>query len=137
MTTKKRQVSGSASKGQSVQAYLAELQHPCTAGVEELREAILAIDPRIGEAIKWNAPSFYLADHFATFRLNPVPIFQLVMHAGAKPQKPPTQFHLTDPQGLAKWAAPDRCVISFASVEDAREKRTAVVEMVTEWIAQL
>lgn len=121
----------------SVHTYLAHLEHPYKKGVHALRKAILGIDARIREEVKWNAPSFFLEDHFATFRLHPGSIFQLVLHTGAKAKKNPKQFHLDDPQALLKWAAKDRCVMAFASDTDAIAKRAEVTRMVKDWIAQL
>lgn len=124
-------------KAISVADYLSTLQHPHKAGVEMLRTAILAIDSRIKEEVKWNAPSFYLDDHFATFRLHPGSVFQLILHTGAKAKDHPKQLQLDDPQGLLKWAAKDRCIISFESDGDVKVKLDEVVRMVTEWVAQL
>jgi hypothetical protein len=36
------------------------LDHPMKEGVEHLRGVIRAIDPRIVEEVKWNAPSYKL-----------------------------------------------------------------------------
>jgi len=41
-----------------VDRFLADLEHPLKAGVEQLRAAILASDDAITEHVKWNAPSF-------------------------------------------------------------------------------
>lgn len=120
-----------------VEAYLATLEHPHKKGVEALREAILSVDAKIQEEVKWNAPSFLLEDHFATFRLHPGSIFQLILHTGAKAKGDPKQFHLDDPQGLLKWPAKDRCIIAFKSDADAMAKRVDVRRMVKDWIAQL
>lgn len=121
----------------SVDDYLGALDHPSKAGIELLRQAILGLDERIQEEFKWNAPSFRLDDHFATFRLHPVPIFQLVLHHGSKPHKPPRAFRLEQHQDLVKWAAPDRCVITFASDADAIARRELVLGIVKSWIEQL
>ncbi len=43
----------------SVDAYLKKLKHPCATLAGEIRAAILAADPLIGEEIKWNAPAFF------------------------------------------------------------------------------
>jgi len=120
-----------------VDTYLANLEHPYKKGIQALRKAILGIDARIREEVKWNAPSFCMEDHFATFRLHPGSMFQLVLHTGAKPKSDPKQFHLDDPQRLVKWAAKDRCIMTFASDADAMTKRAEVTRMVKEWIAQL
>lgn len=121
----------------SVDGYLATLEHPHKKGVQALREAILGVDARIREEVKWNAPSFYLEDHFATFRLHPGSIFQLILHRGAKAKGNPKPFHLDDPRGVLKWQAKDRCVIAFESDADAVAKCGEVTRMVKDWIAQL
>lgn len=43
----------------AVDAYLQRLKHPQAALVALLRRAVLAVDPAIGEEIKWNAPAFF------------------------------------------------------------------------------
>lgn len=53
----------------TVSDFIAGLTHPHKAGIELLRAMILGLDARISEEIKWNAPSFKLNDHFATFKL--------------------------------------------------------------------
>ena len=121
----------------SVAAFLSQLEHPHKAGVELLRRAILAIDERITEEIKWNAPSFKLKDHFATFKLHPPTQIQLVLHTGSKPIVPTRQFTLDAQAGLLKWAAPDRCVLSLKSAADAHAREAEVVNIVRAWIEQL
>lgn len=120
-----------------VDALMAALDHPGKDGIELLRQAILGIDPHIREEVKWNAPSFRLEDHFATFKLHPPGRIQLVLHTGAKPQRPPRSFALTGADALVKWAAADRCVITLAGTEAAREHRHQVVDLVGQWIRQL
>ena len=121
----------------TVDAYLAALNHPHKAGVQALREAILGVDDRIREAVKWNAPSFCIDEHFATFRLHPEPVFQLILHTGAKAMAEPRRMVLDDPGGWLKWASPDRCVIAFCSDADARARAHAVAGLVRDWMRQL
>ena len=137
MATKKKRPRPVKAEPSSVDEYLAALEHPHKRGVQALRKVILSLDPRIMEEVKWNAPSFRLRDYFATFRLHPVPMFQLVLHTGAKSKGSPKQFRLDDPSGLVKWAAKDRCTISFESDADALAKRDAVTGIMKDWIAQL
>jgi hypothetical protein len=137
MASKKTDRPTAKAANESVDAYLAALQHPHKEGVQVLRNAILSIDASIREEVKWNAPSFRLEDHFATFRLRPENMFQLILHTGAKVKKNPKQFLLDDPQGLLKWATKDRCTIAFKSNADATSKSAAVKKMVKEWISQL
>jgi hypothetical protein len=124
-------------RGKNVETFMAELVHPHKAGVERLRQAILGIDAPITEEVKWNAPSFKLDDHFATFKLHPPKQIQLVLHIGSKPVVPPRHFHLDAPPGLIKWAASDRCVITLQSATEAKEREGDVVSVVRQWITQL
>jgi hypothetical protein len=120
-----------------VDAFVAALEHPRKAALLSLRSAILRVDPRIREAVKWNAPSFLVDDHFATFKLRPPTTLQRVPHAGAKAQRPPKAFRLDDPRGLVRWAAPNRCVATFATVAAAREHEAVLCDLVRQWTAQL
>ena len=137
MATKEKRSRPGKDDASSVDDYLAALQHPHKRGVQALRKVIRSLDTRILEEVKWNAPSFRLKDHFATFCLHPVPMFQLVLHTGAKSKGSPKQFRLDDPNGLVKWAAKDRCTMSFESDADALAKRDAVTRIIKDWIAQL
>lgn len=127
----------SAGASGPVDAFLEALEHPNKEGIELLRRAILGLDARIREEVKWDAPSFMLDDHFATFKLHPPSSIQLVLHTGAKPKKPARTFSLKGAEELVKWAAPDRCVLNIGNTDAARENREAVVGLVEQWIHQL
>jgi hypothetical protein len=117
--------------------FLTNLEHPRKPAIEAVRRIILDIDPRIRESIKWNAPSFYIDDHVATFQLAPRDTFQLILHTGAKPKGNPSNIKIDDPDKLLKWPAPDRCVTSFEDAEDVQNKTTAIIAIVKQWIGQL
>ena len=121
----------------TVDGFMETLEHPHTAAVQELRKFILSIDDRIKEQVKWNAPSFYLEDNFATLRVHPVPILQLVLHNGSKKKANPKQFEIPDPHGIVRWAAKDRCVVTFSSLADARSKMDALRPIIVSWMPQL
>jgi len=111
------------------------LEHPMAAQVERLRSAILAADSRVGESIKWNAPSFYIDDHFATFNLHFPDRIQIVLHAGAKVDPNAKQFDITDPARLLKWAAVDRASVTFGSVAEIDQQLDAFMDILGQWIA--
>jgi predicted transport protein len=121
----------------SVLALLANLDHPHQDGFELLRSLILALDKRITEEVKWNAPSFKLEDHFATFKLRPPKNIQLVLHTGAKVKSNAKSFTVDDPDQLLKWAAGDRCVLTLASTSELRSRQSSVQRIINQWIAQL
>lgn len=126
-----------ASKAETVDAFMAQLDHPLKAEVEAVRSIILGADPRIAEGIKWNAPSFYVTEHFATFKLRPPGAVQVVFHTGAKKRPDAQPIKVDDPDGWLKWAAPDRCVAKFSDMQDIERKRATLVTLVHQWLAQM
>ena len=98
---------------------------------------ILEIDERVVEDIKWNAPSFKLDDHFATFRVTPPKNIQLILHTGAKAKANSKKFVIDDPEKLLQWPATDRCVLTLASAADLKKHRAPVIRIIRQWIAAL
>lgn len=138
MATPRPSRKSAAAAGGGVDALLSALDHPHKQGIELLRRVILGVDERLREEVKWNAPSFMLDDHFATFKLHPPGSIQLVLHTGAKPKSPPRQFVLEGVDVLPiRWAAPDRCIVTIGSTESARAHSRAVASLVRQWMAQL
>lgn len=118
----------------SVEAFLDTLDHPLLAEVQALRVALLAVDRSIGESIKWNAPSFFTSEHFATMRLNGRPSLQLILHLGAKKQSLPADA-IADPQKLLKWLGADRACIDFPEAGSVAQRRQALQAIVRQWLA--
>jgi len=114
---------------------MATLQHPLSAQVEQLRSVMLDADPRVNESIKWNAPSFFIDDHFATFNLHYPDRIQIVLHAGAKVNPDARQFEISDPSGLLKWAAVDRASVTFANASEVDDRLASFVDILKQWIA--
>ncbi|MFB2584606.1 DUF1801 domain-containing protein [Herbiconiux liukaitaii] len=122
---------------QTVDDYLAELEHPKKAEIQELRALILAADPRIREGIKWNAPSFAVADWFATFTLRPPTQVRVVLHTGARAVPGHPDVVVDDPHGLLAWQGKDRAIATFADLSDIDVKREAFIRIVQQWVPQL
>lgn len=121
----------------SVAAYMQTLEHPFKDTIQRLRRVIKDIDPGITEEIKWNAPSFRLDRHFATFKLHPPRQLQIVLHRDTAAKNDDRQFTLDDPDGLVKWAASDRCVITLLSAEHAADMEPRILDLLRQWISQL
>lgn len=139
MVVKKTKASKASreNKTDEVNEFLAGLEHPLKAEIEALRALILGADQRITESIKWNAPSFSIQEHFATFNLKPGKAVQVVLHTGAKTRADRKDVEIDDPAGLLKWAAQDRCVATFSGLEDVESKKAAFVAIVRQWIQQM
>jgi len=55
-------------RSDSVDAFMAALEHPLGESIDRLRMAVLAGNPGLSEQIKWQAPSFvYAGDDRVTF----------------------------------------------------------------------
>jgi hypothetical protein len=122
-------------KAGDVGEFIRELDHPLKMDIENVRQIILNVDPRISEAIKWNAPSFRTTDFFATFNLRSRECVQLIFHTGAKVKATATMgISISDPAGLLKWLAKDRCLVRLGVGKDIQTRRTAFEAIVREWI---
>jgi hypothetical protein len=119
----------------SIELFLAALDHPLKPEILALRQIILDADPGIGEDIKWNAPSFYTSEHFATFQLRAKQGVQIILHLGAKPRSGSAAgIAIDDPAGLLEWLAPDRASVTFHSLEDIQAKQAAFTALIRLWI---
>lgn len=118
---------------EKVNAYMAKLEHPLKAEIEVLRRVILGSDERITERVKWNAPSFYFEDDFATFKLRPLNAVQIVFHRGAK-VKDSLNVDIDDPSGLLTWVIKDRCVATFSDGSTSEVEKGALAAIVKQWL---
>ena len=115
-----------------VDTYMRELEHPCKEEMQALRRIILGVDPRITEEIKWNAPSFALGEHFATFNGWAGDYVQLIFHHG--PKKATSKgIPIDDPDGMLEWLATDRASIRFDTMKDVRAKKAGLQKIVKLW----
>lgn len=139
MVSKKTRPAGVAGTNSTngVNTFMDQLDHPRLAEIEAVRAIILGADTRINETIKWNAPSFSTSEHFATFRLQPHNVVQVVFHTGAKVKSTTTEMRIDDPAHLLKWVTTDRCTVTFADMEDVEAKAVALQAIVRQWIDQM
>ncbi|BCW88494.1 hypothetical protein sos41_16350 [Alphaproteobacteria bacterium SO-S41] len=121
-----------------VDAFMAKLRDPRKAAIEAIRQAILAAAPEIREGIKWNMPSFRLADYFATTNLNPEGGVRVILHTGAKAKASGVgREAVPDPDGLLQWLAKDRAMVAFDGVADVTTKRKALQAIIKAWVKLL
>ncbi|WP_437774495.1 DUF1801 domain-containing protein [Sorangium sp. So ce1097] len=126
---------GSSQTHPAVIAFLRELDHPLKQEIDAVRRIILAVSPEIREEIKWNAPSFRTAEHFATFNLRTKDRVRLVLHMGAKVKGSATKgVEIGDPAGLLEWRAKNRCLVTFVDEKEIQEKRAALETILRAWI---
>lgn len=122
-------------KSQRVEDFIAALDHPYKPEIVELRQIILGADPRIGEEIKWNAPSFYTTQHFATFQLRAKTGVQIILHLGTKVRETATTgIPIPDPQSLLTWLAKDRASVTLQNMDEIHAKRADFTALIQAWI---
>jgi hypothetical protein len=121
-----------------VAAFMRTLEHPLKKEIAAARAAILGVSPTIGEGIKWNAPSFRPSDYFATVNLRSHDTLQLIFHTGAKAKNISMKgAGIPDPDGLVKWLADDRCMITLGRGKAFEGHRAAFEAIVRTWIGQM
>lgn len=124
-----------ATPTEQVAAFLATLDHPLKPVIVALRDVILSADPSIAEGIKWNAPSFYTTEHFATFHLRAQDSVKIMMHLGAKPRDTAqTGIAIDDPAGTLQWLAKDRASATFHDLSEVEARRDAFAGIIRQWI---
>jgi hypothetical protein len=112
-------------KQQTVDEFLAELDHPFKAEVQAVRAIIKGVRQDITEEVKWNAPSFSYKGYLATFNLWERKRVHLVFHNGA----------ILDPQpGIFEGTYPDRRMVYFADMADVEAKQPALEAAVNQWV---
>lgn len=126
---------GSRTPSIDVDAFLTTLAHAQDTAIRRLRAVILAADPRVGEGIKWNAPSFHMdGRHFATMQLRRADRMVLVLHLGAGKQAMPADA-IVDPGHLLTWLGPDRATWTFTGVDDVETQSASLQALLRQWMA--
>ena len=103
---------------ESVDTFLAALDHPMKPEILAIRQIILGADPGIAEGIKWNAPSFRTTEWFATFHLRAKVGLQVILHLGAKARSTP-DIAFDDP--LFIWLGKDRASVNSGMPRMSRQ----------------
>ena len=122
-----------ASSGESVESFLAALDHPAKQEILALRQLILAADGSIGEEIKWKVPSFRTTEHFATLHLRAKQGVGVILHFGAK-KRSVAGIKIADPEALLEWLAEDRAMVTFRDLHEVAKKQQAFTDLIREWI---
>jgi len=97
-------------KTDDVDEFMKKVDHPLKAALEMVRSIIRGASPAIAEGIKWNAPSFYVREYFATASINTRAktgeCVQVIFHRGAKVKDNSTLGPaIRDPGELLEWLA--------------------------------
>ena len=111
---------------ETVDAFMAKLDHPFKAEVQAVRDIIKGVNPKITEQIKWAAPSFSYSDYIVTFNLRATQHVHLVFH---NPAIASIQSEILEGN------YPDRRMTYLTSMDDVQAKQAKleyVVRMLIE-----
>ena len=138
MATRKNSRTVDARLDPDVTALVAALDHPLARDIDAVRRILLGASPEIAEAVKWNAPSYRTADFFATIHVRSRDAVQVVLHTGAKKKAAATDdLAVEDPEGLVRWLAKDRGMVTLGQGDEVAAKRHAFEELVRSWLRAL
>ena len=110
---------------ETVDDYMAKLDHPFKAEVQAVREIILGVHPDIWEQVKWNAPSFSYKDYIATFNLRTHEHVHLIFH------NPAIASIKND---LLQGDYVDRRMTYFSDMADVKAKKSALEYVIQELV---
>lgn len=102
--------------------------------IDAIRAIIRRAVPAAREEVKWNAPSFATAEHFATFHLRAKEGVQLVLHLGARPRKDvDLREELPEAAAIATWKGPDRAVVVVRDAAELARIERQLGALLTKW----
>jgi hypothetical protein len=121
---------------ETVSAYIQKLEEPTAGIVETLRQIILSTDPKIGEEIKWNAPSFYYTGEMKPFNPKEYKRYIIVMNLHNRILLVlPSGAKVNDTSGLLEGDYIDgRRLIKITSIEDVKNKEAALRKVIKDWL---
>jgi hypothetical protein len=106
--------------------YLEQLDNPHKPLWLEIRDTILAVDPKMEEEIKWGAPTFTYKGNLATFNPRAKKFVTLTFHTGAL---------INDPEGVLEGDSKEARVFRVATDEEFKNKKSGLEKVVKSWIA--
>ena len=121
-----------------IQQHLDSIAHPLKNEIVALRTIICDHFPRLHEHIKWNALSYQINDDdFLTFNYSSAKEIRLIFHRGAKKKEQPSEKLINDTSPILKWAANDRAIATFFSLEQIQNSKDNLIEIITKWMEKL
>lgn len=121
-----------------VEQYITELEHPLKSEFLEIRSLICNHFPQLTEVIKWNAPSYQTEENdFLTFNLSKSDEIRLIFHRGSKVKKQLKDKLIADDSNLLKWAANDRAIATFTTLEEIKANESTLILIISNWMKAL
>lgn len=107
-----------------VDEWLAGYDNPMKEVVAAMRQVILAADTRVGECIKWQAPTFTYKGNIASFFPGSKKHASLMFHQGA---------HIPGDHPILEGDARDGRSVKLASLEELEARKDELQDAVRAW----
>lgn len=122
---------------EQVTAFIQQLEPATGTIIETIRQAILGVDPTVGERIKWNNPSFYYTGEMAPFDpkeyKREIAVFNLFK--GRIMLVLPSGAILNNSAGLLEGDFKDgRRTIVFTDLADVKAKQKDLKLLIQNWL---
>lgn len=111
----------------AVDAWFEKYDNPQRELVAKIRDFILAVDPAVTEAIKWQAPTFMYKGNIASFFPRSKKNVSLMFHLGAT---------IPDELGLLEGEGDVSRVARFMDDQDFEAKKPALEAVIRSWIKE-
>jgi hypothetical protein len=111
-------------KSKEVDAWLSRYENPMKPVVQRIRAIILAADSRMGECIKWQAPTFTYQGNLASFFPKSKQHASLMFHTGA---------HIPGVHPRLEGGGGTGRMLKLASVADANAAKRDIETLVKAW----
>jgi uncharacterized protein YdhG (YjbR/CyaY superfamily) len=111
-------------RNRDVDAWFAKYDNPMKEVVQRMREIVLAADARIGECIKWQAPTFTYLGNLASFFPKSKQHASLMFHQGAT---------IPGSHPRLEGAGDTSRVLKIQSVAEANAARRDIERLVRAW----
>lgn len=120
----------------TVDEFLAGLDPERRALVRTLRDYVLHADTRVGEHIKWNAPSYTLdgEDRITFNTINKENAVKLVFHMGARRKEDKSAKPLMNNARVIRWVSDIRGYASFQTLEEVVANEGALEHDIKHWL---
>jgi hypothetical protein len=114
-----------SNRSAEVDAWFGAYANPQKELVLAVRDTLLDADERLGEAIKWKAPTFVYKGNLASFFPKSTKHVTLMFHTGAS---------LPDPHGILEGDGDTARSVKIRDHADLAAKSEALRQLVTDWI---
>jgi hypothetical protein len=113
---------------EKVMEYMEKLRHPLKEEIEAVRKIFKNSNPKIGERIKWNAPSYFYKEDQVTFNHRNEKCVQIIFHNAAI---------VNIKSALLEGEYKDRRLVHLYTMKDVKQHKKELEYIMNELVAAM